>query len=164
MVLMAPAMLFAALVPIGALVFVQAEHDTRGFSDLPSPDEALAEQIRKQNQGRGIGPRNEMAYAEGTRSREILLRGNDSAYVRPPVQPPAAGRSREVYQQQGYYNARPEASSARVQYASGVTGYETTGNYPPGYQRVSIQGQTSVNDGRRTSAGVVGPDGVIRYQ
>lgn len=69
MVFMAPAMLFAALVPIGAILFVQAEHDTRGFSEVPSPDEALAEQIRKQNQMNGVGPRHEYA---GTRSHELL--------------------------------------------------------------------------------------------
>lgn len=78
MVLMAPAMLFAALVPIGAILFVQAEHDTRGFSEVPSPDEALAEQIRKQNQMRGIGPRTD--YAEGTRSREAFLGRPGPAY------------------------------------------------------------------------------------
>jgi len=84
---MAPAILFAALVPIGALVFVQAEHDTRGFSDLPSPDEALAEQVRKQNMERGAGPRNE--FSQSTRSREILLRSTYDIDVR-PMQPAAS--------------------------------------------------------------------------
>jgi len=85
---MAPAILFAALVPIGALVFVQAEHDTRGFSDLPSPDEALAEQVRKQNMERGAGPRNE--FTQSTRSREVLLRSSYDIDVHPPMQPAAS--------------------------------------------------------------------------
>ena len=77
MLFMAPAMLFAALVPVGALLFVQAEHDTRGFTDVPSPDEAVAEQIRRQNAA-GNGTRRQSERREdasGTRSREVLLKG-----------------------------------------------------------------------------------------
>ena len=77
MLFMAPAMLFAALVPVGAVLYVQAEHDTRGFTDVPSPDEAVAEQIRRQNAaGNGTGRENQRReYASGTRSREVLLKG-----------------------------------------------------------------------------------------
>jgi len=63
---MAPAMLFAALVPIGGLLFVQAEHDTRGFTEVPSPDEAVAEQVRRSKFGPDAHP------ASGTRSSALL--------------------------------------------------------------------------------------------
>ena len=79
---MAPVMLCAALVPIGAILFVQAEHDTRGFTEVPSPDEALAEQIRKQNQMNGINPRPEYA---GTRSQELLRGPGYNLVSRPDI-------------------------------------------------------------------------------
>ena len=67
---------------------VQAEHDTRGFTAVPSPDEGLAEQVRRQNQLSGTGPQREnSAYAQSTRSRERLLQGvvnNEYAYVHSP--------------------------------------------------------------------------------
>ena len=58
--------------PPTTLHAVQAEHDTRGFSGMPSPDEAVAEQVRKQN----LQTR---AYAQGTRSHQRLLDGSESA-------------------------------------------------------------------------------------
>lgn len=66
MVFMAPVMLFAALVPIGGLLFVQAEHDTRGFTEVPSPDEAVAEQVRRSKLEPDSHP------ASGTRSSALL--------------------------------------------------------------------------------------------
>jgi hypothetical protein len=65
MVFMAPVMLFAALVPIGGLLFVQAEHDTRGFTEVPSPDEAVAEVRRSK-----LEP--DSHAASGTRSSALL--------------------------------------------------------------------------------------------
>ena len=58
---------------------VQAEHDTRGFSGMPSPDEAVAEQVRKQNLQTGVFARGEHLCAQGTRSHQRLLDGSESA-------------------------------------------------------------------------------------
>ena len=67
------------LIPPTMLHAVQAEHDTRGFSGIPSPDEAVAEQVRKQNLQTGVFARGEHLYAQGTRSHRRLLDGNESA-------------------------------------------------------------------------------------
>ena len=122
-------MLFAALVPVGALLFVQAEHDTRGFTDVPSPDEALAEQVRRQNAASGFVPRHEyrferQEYVGGTRSREMLLQGGAAAPVAPsfavydrrgPLQQ-AGGAGIGGYQQQDY-SARQSYRPAAPQIA-----------------------------------------------
>jgi len=47
MVFAAPALLLAGFVPIAAMLYMQLEHDTRGFSEIPSPYEADAERKRK---------------------------------------------------------------------------------------------------------------------
>ena len=98
MVFMVPVMLFAALVPIGGLLFVQAEHDTRGFTEVPSPDEAVAEQVRRSK----FGP--DSHQASGTRSSALLhapvlisacapavaTRGESRAYAYDTVRPTAS--------------------------------------------------------------------------
>ena len=145
MVFMAPAMLFAALVPVGALLFVQAEHDTRGFTDVPSPDEAVAEQIRKQNAA-GNGTRRD--YASGTRSREVILKGGAgdlasydrrSDYVRYALPVPTApieamgapmggAPGTEMTPQECAALGLPPGSRWKAQNASsGIRGYEQQG-------------------------------------
>ncbi len=92
-VFMVPVMLFAALVPIGGLLFVQAEHDTRGFTEVPSPDEAVAEQVRKSKFDK-FGP--DSHQASGTRSSALLhapavaTRGESRAYAYDTVRPTAS--------------------------------------------------------------------------
>ncbi|KAJ1475820.1 hypothetical protein T484DRAFT_1827148 [Baffinella frigidus] len=46
---MAPIMLLAALIPIGGMLAMQADHDTRGGTNFRSPLEHEAEQVRTRN-------------------------------------------------------------------------------------------------------------------
>lgn len=49
MVFAAPIMLFAGFVPVAGLLWLQLEHDTRGFTEIPAETEAVAEAIRRRN-------------------------------------------------------------------------------------------------------------------
>ena len=122
---------------------MQAEHDTRGFSEVPSPDEALAEQVRKQNRDQGIGPR---GYY-GTRSREVLLRGPEYENAARPAQPAAASSARLTAQQEESVHYHP-VSAAPAGFHSAP---------PPqasyGYSQPMLSSRQ----------GVMGPDGVMRY-
>eukprot|EP00286_Rhodomonas_abbreviata_P026247 CAMPEP_0181299900 /NCGR_PEP_ID=MMETSP1101-20121128/6597_1 /TAXON_ID=46948 /ORGANISM="Rhodomonas abbreviata, Strain Caron Lab Isolate" /LENGTH=60 /DNA_ID=CAMNT_0023405089 /DNA_START=146 /DNA_END=328 /DNA_ORIENTATION=+ len=42
-----PIMLLAGFVPIAGLVWLQMEHDTRGFTEIPSETEGVAEAKRR---------------------------------------------------------------------------------------------------------------------
>ena len=50
MVFAAPIMLLAGFVPIAGLLWLQLEHDTRGFTEIPSETEGAAEAVRRRNE------------------------------------------------------------------------------------------------------------------